>query len=185
MPEQEVMSFEEALALSADDGPRHVLLGNGFSRACRDDIFAYGALFDRAEFGALSNQARAAFDALATRDFEAVIRALRSAATLIALYDPSSSPVPDRMREDGDGLREVLVRAIADSHPAWPGEIAAERYGACKRFLARFGNIVSVRRRPSCGQLESRRLSTAEGRHGPAIEDEEDGAARGAVAHER
>ena len=36
----EVKTFEEALAAS-DQGRRHVLLGNGFSMACKRDVFAY------------------------------------------------------------------------------------------------------------------------------------------------
>ena len=72
-------------------GKVHALLGNGFSRACRDDIFAYGALFDRADFAALSGSARAAFDALATRDFEVVIGALRQGSRLLPLYGGGAS----------------------------------------------------------------------------------------------
>jgi hypothetical protein len=69
-----IISFEEALAKS--EGKKHLLLGNGFSRACRDDIFAYSALFQRADFSALSPTARNAFDSLGTTDFEIVMKAL-------------------------------------------------------------------------------------------------------------
>ena len=44
-----LMTFAEALE-AATDGKKHVLLGNGFSRALRNDIFAYDALFQRADF---------------------------------------------------------------------------------------------------------------------------------------
>ena len=44
-------TFAEALQRTRDAPKRHLMLGNGFSRALRDDIFAYGALFDRADFG--------------------------------------------------------------------------------------------------------------------------------------
>lgn len=128
-----------------DEGrPPHVLLGNGFSRACRDDIFAYTALFDRADFRNLSPLARQSFDVLGTTDFEVVMRALKDAARLIDIYAPDSPELAKRLREDADGLKEVLVRAIADNHPAYPGEIPTERYAACRRFLARFGNIYTL-----------------------------------------
>lgn len=78
-----VLSFSDAIGLAASSGHMHALLGNGFSRACRDDIFSYGALFDRAEFKDLSPYSRAAFDALGTTDFEVVIRALKHAAALV------------------------------------------------------------------------------------------------------
>lgn len=83
----------------------HALLGNGFSRACRDDIFAYGALFDRADFSALSGSARSAFDALATRDFEVAIHALRQSTRLLSLY-VDDIDVASRMQSDADGLRD-------------------------------------------------------------------------------
>jgi Domain of unknown function (DUF4917) len=139
-----VLTFEQALAGVEDSKTPHLLLGNGFSRACRNDIFAYEALFDRADFQALSPLARQAFDILQTRDFEVVMRALRDAASLLGIYQPESPEVVDRMKEDADGLREVLVRAIADNHPAWPGEIDGKRYAACRRFLARFKNIYTL-----------------------------------------
>jgi hypothetical protein len=48
------------------------------------------------------------------------------------------------MHDDADKLREVLVKAIASSHPAWPGEIGAEAYAACKRFLSNFDRVYTL-----------------------------------------
>lgn len=121
----------------------HALLGNGFSRACRDDIFAYGALFDRADFAALSASARAAFDALATRDFEVVIHALRQGTRLLSIY-PAGDATAARMQADADGLREVLVAAIASSHPDHPNQIRDDQYAACRSFLAEFDRIYTL-----------------------------------------
>lgn len=120
------------------------MLGNGFSRACREDIFAYTALFDRADFNRLSPLARQSFDLLGTTDFEVVMRALRDAARLMAIYAPDRPDIGMRFQEDADGLREVLVQAIADNHPGYPGEIGPERYAACRRFLSRFDNIYTL-----------------------------------------
>lgn len=47
-------TFDTALGHVRGGRAPHLLLGNGFSRACREDIFAYGALFDRADFARLS-----------------------------------------------------------------------------------------------------------------------------------
>jgi hypothetical protein len=44
------MTFERACKAVRGSKPPHLLLGNGFSRACRDDIFSYDSLFDRADF---------------------------------------------------------------------------------------------------------------------------------------
>jgi len=80
------MSFQDALHRSPDRAKRHNLLGNGFSGAWRNDIFCYDALFNQANFNALSPAARDAFNALNTTDFETVIRALRQASRLATVY---------------------------------------------------------------------------------------------------
>lgn len=120
-----------------------VLLGNGFSRAYRDDIFAYGALFDRADFAQLTQSARKAFEVLDTRDFETVIRALRGSAALAQLYGFGETATR-QMKADADGLRDVLVKTIADNHPAQPNEIRDEQYAACRAFLASFDRIYTL-----------------------------------------
>jgi hypothetical protein len=139
-----LLTFEQALARVQGNRLPHLLLGNGFSRACREDIFAYSALFDRADFRQLSPLARRAFNLLGTTDFEVVMRALHSASKLVEIYAPENPGLASRLREDSAGLREVLVRAIADNHPAYPGEIPAERYAACRRFLAKFSNVYTL-----------------------------------------
>jgi len=45
---------------------------------------------------------------------------------------------------DADGLREVLVQAIASSHPDWPGEIEDEEYSNCRIFLSNFNNVYTL-----------------------------------------
>lgn len=139
-----VLSFEDALAQSERLTSRHLLLGNGFSIACRPDIFIYGKLFERADFKKLSPAARKAFDALGTEDFEKIIKALRDAANLVPLYKDVDPTLASRLQADADGLKEVLVQTIADSHPARPSDIADEEYAACRAFLAPFKIIYTL-----------------------------------------
>jgi len=128
-----------------NDGKKpHLLLGNGFSRACRNDIFAYAALFEQAEFKDCSAHARKAFGALNTTDFEVVMRALRNTATVMKLYELGDKAIRKRLRGDADALREVLVHAIADSHPEYPGEIPEASYRRCRSFLSRFRSIYTL-----------------------------------------
>jgi hypothetical protein len=141
-----LQDFDRAMRRVSQAGKKpHLLLGNGFSRACRDDIFAYGALFERADFKKCSKKARQAFEALKTSDFEVVMRALRDTATLLQLY---GGDVHERLRtrllEDAEALREVLVHAIADSHPSQPGDISPESYGRCRAFLERFADVYTL-----------------------------------------
>jgi Domain of unknown function (DUF4917) len=140
-PTFNLLTFQQCLQQA--DGRKHVLLGNGFSRALRNDIFAYDALFLRADFSRLSPTARQAFTVLNTTDFEVVMRALRLMAQLIPLYRDD----PDLVRTltaDADGLREVLVEAIAQNHPEGPWEVTEHQYAACRRFLANFDTIYTL-----------------------------------------
>lgn len=135
-----ILTFTEALHDARSYNKRHALLGNGFSIACRPDIFAYGRLFEQADFSKISSTAKHAFKALHTQDFEKVIKALRDANKIIATYG-GSSELAATLDLDANGLRELLVQTIAASHPAWPGEITEQEYQTCRTFLSNFNNI--------------------------------------------
>jgi Domain of unknown function (DUF4917) len=132
-----VLTFDEAIKVSARYSKRHLLLGNGFSIACRPDIFRYDKLFEQADFSGLPDSAKSAFSVLHTTDFERVIKVLRSSAAIAVLYGVTNEQV-DTMRSDADALKELLVQTIAQSHPSQPGDITDGEYAACQRFLANF-----------------------------------------------
>lgn len=136
-------TFQAALA-AAPAGKKHVLLGNGFSRAWRDDIFSYDALLEQATFDALSPSARGAFDALGTTDFEVVMRALRAAGALAEHYATTDRDLAERFLLDADGLREVLVQAIANNHPSRPHEVSQSEYEHVRAFLRHFDKTYTV-----------------------------------------
>jgi hypothetical protein len=135
----QILTFAQALDASSNAKHRHLLLGNGFSIACRPDIFLYGKLFERANFDEIP-RARKVFDALGSTDFERVIKALRDFAAIAPVYAHASPEAAS----DADALREVLVRTIARSHPARPADIHAEEYACCKIFLSHFNRIFTV-----------------------------------------
>lgn len=115
-----LLSFSEALNDSNGYNRRHVLLGNGFSIACRPHIFAYGKLFEQADFSKVSPTAKNAFLALGTQDFEKVIKALRDASKIVAAYGGAAG-LAETLVADADGLKELLVQTIAASHPCGLG----------------------------------------------------------------
>lgn len=131
------MTFEEAIRDSDAFSRRHVLLGNGFSIACRGDVFHYDSLFDRADFSPCPEAAKV-FDALGTHDFEYAIRALENAAKISPIYTDYGAAAPEVMREHAAALKEVLLQTIAGQHPDLPNEIPDQQYHACRAFLARF-----------------------------------------------
>lgn len=131
------LTFEEAIADSDRFSKRHLLLGNGFSIACRADIFHYGSLFAQADFSP-APEAVAVFETLGTQDFEAAIRALENAARILPSYVPHGAGAAAKMMEHAGVLKEILVTTIAANHPGVPGEIPDEKFWACRKFLSHF-----------------------------------------------
>lgn len=132
-----LISFADAIADSEQFSKRHLLLGNGFSIACRPEIFHYGSLFAQADFAA-APEVLTVFDALETQDFEAAIRALESAAAILPAYVAAGATAPGQMLEHAAVLKEILVQTIAGNHPHIPSDIPDERFWACRRFLSHF-----------------------------------------------
>ena len=137
----ELLDFHAALANA--NGKRHLLLGNGFSRACRNDLFAYDALFDKAR-DSLSPSAMAAFNALSTTDFEIAMRALRQAAALVKAYGPDYGSLIAYFNADANSIRELLAEVIASNHPSRMHEISDEQFRSCRIFLKNFSTIYTL-----------------------------------------
>ena len=114
-----VISFAQAITDSERFSKRHLLLGNGFSIACRADIFHYASLFGEADFSAIP-EVTGVFEALQTQDFEIAIRALESASKLLPIYAPSSAAGVQKMLDHAAALKEILVETIAGNHPPTP-----------------------------------------------------------------
>jgi len=131
------MSFAEAIEDAAPYSKRHLMLGNGFSIACRADIFHYGSLYAQADFSK-APEAKAVFQALGTQDFEAAIRALENAARILPPYVPAGTDAQALMLEHAAILKEILVQTIAANHPHVPAEIPDEKFQACRQFLSHF-----------------------------------------------
>jgi len=135
----DVISFSDAIADSADFSKRHLLLGNGFSIACRPDIFHYGSLYEQADFSAIP-RAQQVFEALATQDFETAIRALENGARTAPIYAAEGASIAHEMSADAAALKELLVSTVARNHPDIPGDISDDKFWACRRFLSHFLN---------------------------------------------
>src|SRR5450830_142256 len=140
----DLISFSAALESSRQYSKRHLLLGNGFSIACRPDIFVYGKLFEQADFSKLSPSAKKTFEALDTQDFEKVIKALRDAKAVLEAYEDVPPKLLKTLQEDADGLRDLLVQTIASSHPERPGEIKDHEYAACRQFIDNFDSVYTL-----------------------------------------
>ena len=131
-----VLSFKQALE-DSEFFKRHLLLGNGFSIACCLDIFHYGSLFERADFGDRQELIQV-FRQLDTQDFEVAIRSLERAAKVAPVYTSSNCNAAARMAEDAASLKTILLSTIADSHPDLPCDISDGSFRACQEFLSHF-----------------------------------------------
>lgn len=141
----DILTFAEALARSGEiDHRRHLLLGNGFSIACRPDCFSYGRLLDDADLSALTVDGGALFEVEATTDFEAIIDALRIASRMTSFYATSDVELPPRLLDDAEVVKAALADTLARNHPDNVGEIAAAEYASARAFLGNFGHIFTV-----------------------------------------
>lgn len=140
----DLLTFSDALAESEVYGKRHVLLGNGFSIACRPGIFQYDALLNQATFDGASLDLRTVFNLLGTTDFERVIQLLQIAADLCGGYGTTDPTLCDRLRSDAAVVREALARVLAARHPDDPFQITTDEYVAVRTFLANFERIYTL-----------------------------------------
>jgi len=139
-----VLSFAEAIEQAAGVTKKpHVLLGNGFSIACRPDAFTYDALLTEATFDGAAGNIGGVFDLLGTTDFERVIEILEMSADLSALYGAGSA-FGDTLRKDAEIVRDSLARVPAARHPDLPYAIDVTEYEACRTFLSRFERIYTL-----------------------------------------
>ena len=140
----DLMDFSDVLA--SDTGSKlYLLLGNGFSRACRDDLFSYTALFDSAkEQGLLSPPLLRSFVAMETDDFESVMRNFVRFAQIVDIYIPDRNDVARQLREHVGVLREALAKAISANHPMRADEISDAKFRACRKFLLNFDGIYTL-----------------------------------------
>lgn len=138
-----LQTFEDALGRVEVGGRLSLLIGNGFSRALRDDIFNYASLLDRADFGDRDGTLRQLFERLDTYDFEAVMRLLESTATVLETYG-NSEALLNLVRQDQEQLKNALISAISSSHLERPQDVRTEQFSAARLFLARFDAIFTV-----------------------------------------
>jgi hypothetical protein len=138
-----LLTFEQALGRVDAGGRPSLLIGNGFSRAFRDDIFNYANLLERADFGPREGPLRQLFVRLDTFDFEAVMRLLEATETVLEIYGDNDELL-NQVRQDQELLKNALVVAISRTHPARPHDVNPDQYTAVRRFLARFGQVFTV-----------------------------------------
>jgi hypothetical protein len=138
-----VIEFDDAIKKSAAASRRHLLLGNGFSIACRPDCFRYDALLEHAQFGEQEEALRTLFEVIGTNDFEEIIRSLRNAAMVCRHYG-GGTRLCKRLDADAEIVREALATVLASRHPDRPYDISTTEYSGVRTFLRLFNNIYTL-----------------------------------------
>ncbi len=133
----DLCNFNKAIEHSAQFNKRHLLLGNGFSIACRPKIFTYDSLFKQANFSSAPELPNV-FNAVGTTDFEHVIKLLEDASRIVPVYSSTAAAAAKQMAADAEALKDILIQTVANNHPNIPNEIMAEQFRACRRFLSHF-----------------------------------------------
>jgi len=131
----DVIPFDDAIRRTEGED-RSLLIGNGFSI----EHFSYKNLLEESgldEDGPL----RRLFGALDTYDFETVIRALEDAVVVEDTYGNDAQA--RTFQADADGLREALVYAVRETHPAHREDIVAQ-IPSCVRFLKHFSTLFTL-----------------------------------------
>ena len=132
-----ILTFEQAIRDSERFKKRHLLLGNGFSIACRSKIFAYESLFKEADFSS-DSRLKKVFDAVGTTDFEHVIKMLEDASHVVPVYLDKETKAAEQMRADAENLKNILIETVAKNHPESSDKIDDEQFRACRQFLSYF-----------------------------------------------
>lgn len=132
-----IMTFDQAITDSVSFKKRHLLLGNGFSIACRPKIFTYGSLLEQADFLKIPEIPKV-FDALKTTDFEQVIKALEESSKMLPVFDPSAKKLAEKIGRYAERLKDILIETVAKNHPNIPNDILDSQFWSCRKFLAHF-----------------------------------------------
>lgn len=133
----ELITFQDAIK-ETEGQKRHLILGNGFSIACRPDIFRYDTLYNQADFSKCKHVEQV-FERLNTHDFEVIIDALEKGAQIVPIYG-SDKELIESLQTEALSLKHLLVDTVANNHPSRPNDISDAEYRSCRNFLNNFLN---------------------------------------------
>ena len=140
----EPLKFNEAIARGESEGRKpHVLLGNGFSMGAHEE-FEYGSLYEQARCAQLPPLAVELFEEYGTTNFEGVLRRLDNGIWLAKHYGLDGTDGLREMQDDYEAVKNALVEAIAEIHPAASTEFDEWKMDSARYFLEKFGTIFTT-----------------------------------------
>lgn len=137
-------SFQDAIA--AADGERNLLAGNGMSIAFDTKKFSYAKLFDAAKFQETNPSIEKVFEALGTKDFETVARALSTAKNIAANF--GQTDFANELDANITDIKSALIEAVKKNHPENSNCLTDGNRIKFQTFLSNFlttgGNVFSL-----------------------------------------
>ena len=134
MAHTELMTYDEVIiSLKAKGRQKHLLLGNGFSMSYNSGIFSYNALskfLDNLDNDILQKL----FQIIKTSNFELLMEQLDNVAQIAEVFG-ADNKVVDNIRKATANLKESLIDAIKELHPAHVFSVPDEKSKACAVFL--------------------------------------------------
>lgn len=126
-----ILTFQECTGKST--AKKHLVLGNGFSVDLFPDIFNYKRLAEKIT----DPNIKAVFNEFNTSDFEFVVLKLTESLRVLNYYD-SKREIFNKVQEDSEKLKEILISVITNAHPENPTLITNNQYKSCYEFLKHF-----------------------------------------------
>ncbi len=132
--ELKLETYDEVIThLTKSKRTKHLLLGNGFSMAYDAKIFSYNALHQF--IAKLDNDLLSKlFEIINTKNFELVMKQLDNFSELVDIFG-SDKALKNKVKEASAKLKNSLISAIEDLHPAHVFKISEEKSDICAAFL--------------------------------------------------
>ncbi|MCO4291357.1 DUF4917 family protein [Solitalea sp. MAHUQ-68] len=127
----DILQFDQCIKMASSK--KHLILGNGFSVDLFPNIFNYKKLAEKITDPKL----KAIFAKFNTSDFEFVVLKLTESLIVLNYYD-SHKLIYNKVYEDAEKLKELLISVISNSHPENPTWITENQYKSCFEFLQHF-----------------------------------------------
>jgi hypothetical protein len=130
-------SYQEVVeSLKTKKRTKHLLLGNGFSRAYEDKIFSYNALARFVE-DLDDPLLRNLFEVINTKNFELVMQQLDSLADVARVFGAEQDLI-DRITAASEQLKTSLIDAVKALHPEHVFEVAQKKSRNCAEFVSAY-----------------------------------------------
>lgn len=121
----------------ANNRPRHLLMGNGFSMAFDKNIFSYKSLYDFFQKSDQSKKLVPLFDTINTKNFEQAMREIGNCIAILQAFNADPKLVKN-LEEAIETLKESLIDAVRQMHPEHVFNISKEQSKSCANLFSPF-----------------------------------------------